>query len=305
MSLSKAENNSQEWATSRLLSSMMSLWVAGCGVLVGNPEKPKTGSGVQGAVVLGSVSGATVKIFALNADGTRGELLATTTTDADGNYSADIEADGPVSVLATGGSYVDEATESKVSNNVELETFIDTVEDDSFVGVNALTTVAAANAKRNAAAGLENAIRAANGNVAAIFGVSGVDIVGTRPDDVTIEGQILDGTSSSTRLGFAMAGMSRLTLDSGLAPGQVGSLVKSIAEDYADGGFDGLNDGSPLSTALGVTPHAAMTGLGEAIKNFAGSPQNRSGIPAGGVAISVPTPPKAPTNRPGGKPTTP
>lgn len=305
MSLSKTETCGHSWARCRVMSVVMLLWMVGCGVLVGNPEKPKTGSGVQGAVVLGRVSGATVKIFALNPDGARGELLATTTTDADGNYSVDIEAEGPVSVSAIGGDYVDEATETKVSNSVELETYIDAVEDGSFVGVNALTTVAAANARRNAAVGLENAITAANGNVSAIFGISGVDIVGIRPDDVTVEGQDLDAASASTRLGFAMAGFSRLALDSGVEPGQVGSLVKSIAEDYADGGFDGLSDGSPLSTSVGLTPHEAMAGLGEAVMNFAGSSQNRSGIPAAGVAISVPTPPMAPTSRPGGKPATP
>ncbi|WP_455207526.1 hypothetical protein [Kaarinaea lacus] len=72
------------------------------------PERPK--GVISGKVVDGAISGAQVTLYSF-ANGARGQRLAGSTTDADGNYSAEVQAPSqPILIEATGGSYVEQAT---------------------------------------------------------------------------------------------------------------------------------------------------------------------------------------------------
>lgn len=95
-----------------------SLLLAACG---GGHDDPRTGtaapaSRLNGTVQMGAVAGATVALLPVKADGTIGSgALATTTTDAQGNFSFDMPAQWPVVVTATGGSYADLASGDSTS----------------------------------------------------------------------------------------------------------------------------------------------------------------------------------------------
>jgi len=78
------------------------LFINGCG----EECSFTTTMAVEGKVAKGSIRGATIKIYALPDI----KLLATTLTDQDGKYKANIEEfDGIVKVESSGGSYIDES----------------------------------------------------------------------------------------------------------------------------------------------------------------------------------------------------
>ncbi|MES1982536.1 MAG: ice-binding family protein [Pseudomonadota bacterium] len=68
------------------------------------------GSSVGGTASKGPISGGTITAYRIDA-GARGTALASTTTDANGNYSLNIRTyTGPLLLEVTGGTYRDEAT---------------------------------------------------------------------------------------------------------------------------------------------------------------------------------------------------
>src|SRR5690242_17613240 len=95
---------------------VVALSLAGCGG--GGGASSTTGanivSGVASAAPIKNGL-SNVKIYALNADGTEGPLLRTTSTDAAGFYSASVGTySGPVLVKVS-GTYTDEATEVQIT----------------------------------------------------------------------------------------------------------------------------------------------------------------------------------------------
>ena len=82
------------------------LAIGGCG---GGSDTVQT-TVVEGSVIKGPVTGATVSVFSVNPDGTRGVLLGTGLTNANAVYSIPIPRQtGPILVEATNGTYDDEA----------------------------------------------------------------------------------------------------------------------------------------------------------------------------------------------------
>ena len=68
---------------------------------------------MTGALVANRIDGATVQAYALNVDGTLSEAVSRgeVTTDADGHFLIKVfDRSTPVILVATGGSYTDEAT---------------------------------------------------------------------------------------------------------------------------------------------------------------------------------------------------
>lgn len=283
------------WSRAACLAILVS--PSGCGVLVGNPEQPDDGTTVKGTVVLGRVADADVIVYELKDDATRGVVVGSGSTVDDGSYSVEIGNAVRIVVVASGGHYIDEATGTTVDNVVDLETLVSDASKATHVGLNVLTTIAATNAASNAEGGLSEAIAAANADVAQLFGVQGLDFVGVAPADLTVGGDKIDADHPATRLGLVMAGFSRLALENELEPADVGRLAKAVAEDFADGGLDGQRNGVAVKTPGGVEPYAAMKGLGNAMRKFAASERNRSGVSADGLP-TPPVPPKAPSRHP-------
>jgi len=248
-----------------------------------------TPSSVSGRVIMGPVEGAEVEVYELNDDGTEGNLIGSDTTDADGNYSVDDDGEGARKVVSKGGTYTDEATGETVTipSGNELVTLIAAGTGKTNIGVTALTTIAAARANSNAAAGLANAIANANKDVAAEFGIDGVDISDSDPDDFTDDIDDEDPDSDKTKHGLALAAVTQMAKDAGLSADDVPALVQAMADDYSDGAFDGKKGASPLTTALAVTPEMALNGLETASNNFLdNSSRNRSSIKRGDIAVT-------------------
>jgi hypothetical protein len=237
---------------------------------------------LNGMVVMGPVEGATVWVYVLNDDGTRGDLITSTTTDADGKYTFDEEITGPVAIVVTGGTYVDEATGDTVviPDGIELMTLLAESKGRTSVGVTALTTIASARASANASIGLAKAIEASNKDVAVMFGLDGVDIVTVTPDDLTDENaaDVVDVDSDETGHGLIIAAFTQMGKDSGYTAKELLDLLENFADDYSDGTLDGRKNGEALKNVLDHTPEQALKGLAHAVNNFLDGEKNNSGI---------------------------
>lgn len=85
----------------------MALGLGGCG---GGSDASTGTTLVEGSVVVGPVAGATVSVYSVNPDGTRGILLGTGLTNANAVYSIAIPRQtGPILVEAVNGTYDDAA----------------------------------------------------------------------------------------------------------------------------------------------------------------------------------------------------
>lgn len=240
---------------------------------------PTVGVELSGQATKGPIAEATVSVYALNEDGTRGRLLGQTMSDAAGDYSLQVDHQGPSTVVVTGGSYRDEATGSTVvlGAEVELETLVPNLEQKNTVAVTALTTIAAERAKANAARGLSEAIAAANTEVAASFGLAGVDLTATIPSDMSSPNS-MDDSADAQGYGLVQSGLTQLAMSNNMGPEEVLALVRGLAEDFSDGRLDGMTAaGAAISVALEVTPAEAMAGLEAAMSAFASGSQNASG----------------------------
>lgn len=91
---------------------VLSLAVAGCSG--GTTTVYQSSGDVSGRAMKGPVAGGTVTVWQLSSSGSRLYVLATATTDENGDYSFGRAFNGPIEIVVSGGSYVDEATGSTV-----------------------------------------------------------------------------------------------------------------------------------------------------------------------------------------------
>jgi len=234
-------------------------------------------STISGSVVMAPVDAADVAVHVLNADGTLGDTLAVTVTNKEGSFSVTGDFSGPVAVVATlnpSASYRDEATGQTVNGDGSALTtdLPDGANPGSYVGVNALTTIAAAHANAHASEGLAKAIASASKEIAGEFGIPGVDITHTKPTDLTVP----DAASSNpnapeTKLGLILAAISQVAAD----PSEVLGMIQEWAQAFNEGTLNNDN---------------AFQGVPIAIVNFANGPQNESGFKPDDVGVIPPTP---------------
>lgn len=247
-------------------------------------------SNVSGTAAKGYIANANVDVYAYAQAGTRGRLLASTVTNARGEYSVDVEHKGAVEIVVTNGTYKDEASGATVNlGNHELRTVMMLNAKKKVAAVTALTTIAAAHADAHADAGIETAIANANAKVSAAFGLDGVDLTETIPSDLSLAA----ATHSEARIkyGIIQAGLSQVIKEQGLAAEKLLDLIADISADYSDGSFNGKSEASAsLQFSLSITPSQAMTGLNVAIENYLSSSSNKSGVASGSVSVSVPQP---------------
>ncbi|MFH1841734.1 MAG: hypothetical protein ABIF77_00870, partial [bacterium] len=101
-----------------LVAIAFMLLVTSCGTDDGPGPNPPPPTSVSGVLYKGPVTGASINIHTLAGDGSPGSLVAgPVNTDATGAWNAEISADHSGEhflVVATGGSYVDEATGNTV-----------------------------------------------------------------------------------------------------------------------------------------------------------------------------------------------
>jgi hypothetical protein len=242
---------------------------------------------LTGVVAKGRVGGATVKLFTMNSDGTRGAALGTSTTDASGAFTMVLEVSGPTLVEATGGAYVNEVTgTSEALSGTDLLTAV-LPAGTTRLAVTPLTHMAATRARVLAAGGtpLATAIDAANAGVAQQFAL--VDILGAFPVDAGNATQVATSSREQRNYGIVLAGIAQEAANLDVRPM---ALAAALATDLEDGVLDGLGSNPievPTITGAVITlPKDAGTGaLQNAINTFLASGQNLTNL--AGLSIST------------------
>ena len=189
-----------------------------------------TTSAISGVASKGPISGGTVKVYALNSDGSQGNLLGTTTTAADGQYSVNLGVfTGNVLVEITGGTYKDEATGNTMPmNTLTLRAALTGVSGSASVAVTPLTEMAVSKAGTLTKANID----AANSLISSMVG--GIDIVGTMPVDVTTV-SATTATKAQKEYSLMLATVSQMAKDSGKS---VSDVLTAFKSDISDGKID-------------------------------------------------------------------
>jgi len=241
-----------------------------------------TSSTLSGNVVKGPVVVATVSFYALNADGSKGAQLGTTTTDANGNFKVNLIPAPTVPILAqtSGGTYVDEATgaTSTLSATDSLRAVLPAA--TTIATVTPLTEIAAARAMALAAGGtpMETAVNSSNIAVAQQYNLA--DIVATLPAPANDATRMSTAALAERQYGLVLAGFAQNASTLGVRPIE---LAKALATDAKDGVLNGANGGVPINVpliaggTLTLPAIAGTTNIQAAINAFIASTGNKSG----------------------------
>ncbi|MDH5408384.1 MAG: hypothetical protein OEY00_07215 [Gammaproteobacteria bacterium] len=189
-----------------------------------------------GVASKGPMKSARVEVFPLTDAGEKGERFAnTSTTDTNGRFSVDIGSyTGNVLLEVSGGQYIDEASNSDVSNTVVFHAVISAEPGTVNVNVTPLSDIALQWAYAQGGLTTSN-INSGNALVSSVFGI---DIHLTEPADVLSNEASQQGQDEQA-YGLALAGISQFAADY-VASGSVETVMYVIAND--------LNDNNRLDT---------------------------------------------------------
>ena len=234
----------------------------------------------EGNVVKGPVSGATVEFYTLDATGSKGELLGTTTTEANGTYTVSLTPSptGPILAEASGGSYVDEATVSTVTLAPSdlLTAVLPT--GTTQATMTPLTHMAAARAMALVETGTSLAVAIAMANIGVAQQYHLADILGTLPVAADDPDQVAAATREQRNYGLILAGISQQAKGLGV---RAIDLSAALAEDMSDGILDGMKDGVSIMVPLeagDLSPFAGTADLQSAIDTFITSANNKTNL---------------------------
>lgn len=238
-----------------VLLFVLLLTVSACGGGGGGSAEtpPAAGTIISGVASKGIIAGGTIKIYAINSNGSR-RLLVTTTTNSDGTYKADIGTFSGTVLVEASGDYVDEATGDKktVTADVPLRAALPSVSGSVSMAVTPLTELAVVKAGPTTLTAAS--ITSANALISEIFKV---DIVNTMPVAATSEA-MNGGSSTQKDYTIALAAVSQMMAG--------GTSLASVVE--------GLN--SSISSS-GMTTTAAQN-FQQSISDFVVNPKNNTGI---------------------------
>ena len=222
------------------MAALLVALAAGCGSdSSSGPGNNTTPKAVHGHAFKGGIDGASINLYNLTTTGDIGALVAGPfTTDATGAWSGEVpgSSTGTLVIIATGGSYVDEATGATVNVTSELYGLLDV--DLGTGNATPLTHAIAVNAgaRVDAGASVATAIDDAISGMTAALGYD--------PTSTDLA-PIPRGAAPAQDAGYVvfLAGISQL-LDpppTGFESANVWDMVIAIAEDMSDGVLDGLD----------------------------------------------------------------
>lgn len=247
------------------------------------PPPAKQSYNIEGVSSKGPIAEATINIYRIEANGSRGELVAGPyTTDSDGNWNTDDElpAGGPFEVVSTGGYYLDEATDTEVvlAEDDEISGIIVSSDTDINVAITPLTHAALITAKHSIAnygMSASDAIRHAIGDMQSSLGFDVTTTLPPATDD-------LSSTTISQKLYTAiLGGISELSASTDitdtLSHNSKFDIAIAIARDISDGKLDGSDiNGTRISlladdimTDMPILDEDGITPLNEATNTFA------------------------------------
>ncbi len=236
----------------------------------------------NGKAIKGPLINGTVSAIMIDSDGYRAGTILTSRTDEYGNFGFETTVSGPALLVATGGSYVDEATRKTVfmADGVELTALIYIVPVSLETGVRTvvitpLTHLATGQALNSINGGTDpfSAINDANTNVADLLGLSGVDIATTIPFDFTREGVTVDPSSDEAKYGLIISSMSQQIADEGLEPEDLLDRLDALRDDLSDGTLDDQDS------------EAVVDGMADAADSFLDGDYNESGTLPGDISV--------------------
>jgi len=282
------------------------------GSALASPSQPgptgpsSSGSAVTACVIMGApVANATVSVFLVDTGSRTLGRIATGTTDASGHCTVQLTGTGPFLVLATGGTFTDDATGSPFSlGSVRpgslddsrigvLEAFLGSASTLTSVNVTPLTTIASRRVcvltKTDSTQFVETQVALTNQAVCTAIGIgtpaAPLDPRSVLPldfQDATQAAAIQKNpVAAGARYGSTLSGLSQQASTSGVPPL---ALVDALSQDFTDGAFDGMTTDStgssvpvPLSDGS-LSPTAATSDLKAASLTFLSSPSNASGV---------------------------
>jgi len=249
-----------------VILNVFALIMSGCGSSGDGNNDGTTSTTVSGTASKGLIKGGTVKVFALNEDGSKKEPeLGTAETDLNGSYSVPIGSfTGNVLVEVTGGTYTDEATGVADTPAPSLKAALTNVSGKVSVAVTPLTDIAVQSA---GSALTKVEIEKANYLIGAALGIR--DIVSIMPCDVTKD----PGMTNPENIwyGLMLAAVSQMS-NSGSQT--IDQIISDITTDLADGKLDaqGTNILAAYNSFAGSSPYnktaitAAPAIIGDAIE---------------------------------------
>ena len=273
---------------------------AGAAGAAGTAAFPVNAKGIEGAVLKGPISGATVTAMGsgpgcvtigntptgvpLTCNLGIGNTAVTATTGAGGAYSLNFLATytGPVILQVVGGTFLNEIDGSaEVGPSAAPMRAIlgmsPTPGTIANVAITPLTTMAAARVFARAGSGevTESLVNGVNALVGSMYGIA--DIIGTTPVEVTAF-LPFGATANAQQYGLLMAAFSQQAANFGLANPLI--FLNGVVEDFSDGVLDGLRNGTAVSISGGTLPAtAASNDLAAAADAFAQNlVRNLSGV---------------------------
>ncbi|HEY0883950.1 MAG TPA: hypothetical protein VGE20_01630 [Ramlibacter sp.] len=216
---------------------------------------------ISGVAAKGLLKGATVGVYNMNGDGSRGGLLASAITGEDGRFSVTLPAppDGPVLVEASGGTYTSGYDGASVASQTTISTMLPTVSatGESGVSVNPLTDMAASLARTYLTRGdeLAPAVQMAENWVAWQYGLA------SRPSRIVPAFDVTAVTNNPEGVQLALVLAALDTLGSRLSAANPDAIFGALSADFSDAVFDGWAmsgqrvtvNGSALPTGAGNT----------------------------------------------------
>ncbi len=203
---------------------------------------------VSGAVTKGSTVGASISVFAFDFSGQPvGTALATTTSDANGNFQlSGLNPARAYLVRACGGAFKDESDKSglrvvTLASNQCLESVLPA--GATGVAVTPYTQALVDKIRREA---VNNSFASLLNSARSIFADAiGFDVLLTLPTDPIAPSGSPQQIAYDMALGGAAATMNRLAIQSGL-PGFTFEIILAFSRDLSDGRLDGQADGAAI-----------------------------------------------------------
>lgn len=194
---------------------------------------------VNGYATKGPMNGATVTIYALNADGTRGAALGegTTTADDTGKFSVGLHTrpTTPIAVSISNGSYTSEYDGKTVQSSSAMDAIIDSVPQGGISDVS-VTPLSDMVAKRSAAlvsqgSTLSSALTQARNDVRALYKLNAA------PEGIVPSFSPSHAGTDRFALGMVLVSLENFTHTVGAT--DTDAVYTTISADFADGTLDG------------------------------------------------------------------
>lgn len=235
--------------TLRIIFSMLALSIiTACG---GGGGATVQGS-ISGTATKGPVSNATVMAYAIS-NGQIGAQIATTTTDASGNFTMTTGGyAGPVMLQMSGGTYIDEAKGTIMSmapGDVMTAVMPAVAAGANVTGIQVTPVTLMAQTRAQAMAGgmTDANIAAANTAVGNYFMVS--DILHIQPMNPLVAGSGVGASQDARNYGMVLAAMSQSAKTLNMAVSS--AFVTAMMSDASDSVMDGKMGANQISMTMG------------------------------------------------------